>query len=88
MEVNGINLEIFGGVWYNVTREELHKNIAYCVKEKINYPDICCFSTKCGLLVLFMILYYNNSKIPRRSSEGSCLLDECVFLGVPFANKV
>lgn len=34
MEVNGINLEIFGGVWYNVTREELHKNIAYCVKEK------------------------------------------------------
>ena len=35
-EVNGINLEIFGGVWYNVTREELHKNIAYCVKEKLN----------------------------------------------------
>lgn len=35
-EVNGINLEIFGGVWYNVTREELHKNIAYCVKWKLN----------------------------------------------------
>ena len=32
-------LETQSDVWYNVTREELHKNIAYCVKEKFYAID-------------------------------------------------
>ena len=55
MEVNGINLEIFGGVWYNVTREELHKNTVYCVKEKINHSVFCELFMKCRFFYLCSI---------------------------------
>ena len=57
-------LETQSDVWYNVTREELHKNIAYCVKEKINHPVFCEIFTMSRVFFLCMILYYNNVNPP------------------------